>query len=328
MNAIVIEPCHPLAQLFRPSIATPAIEALADAINSALDVGYRGLSVYGFARFGKTEGISYLVSHPKWIEPRRAAMLRIDAPEASKRSDSGFYRSTLTLLGVRRPARAEPEDLCLLITGRLIELCQAASSKLIVIFVDEAQRLLPRDYGHLVSLDNAMTAAGYYLFVVFIHQRDITGFANEVFSSTDYPPHVSGRFMVRKHEFKGLDGVADVAYACNRYDEGTEWPPGSGVSYTAHFAPTAFSNGFRLSQFAQQLWDAASNLRAAARLPAEWTWPMKSFEATVVFLLVHVCVRTPQFEGFTPEQIHEALYAAGVIELELSRHTYRPQGVK
>lgn len=326
MNALLDVLLHPLLQLFRPLIATSAIERLADAINAAIDMGYRGLGVYGFARFGKTESITYLMDHPFWLEARPAALLRIDAPDSHKRTDNSFYQSLLTLLGVRVPSRAQPDELCTLVMGRLIEVSQNAGTRLIILFLDEGQRLLPTDYEHLVTLDNRMTRAGYYFFVVFFHQRDITGFSNEALPSHDHPPHVTGRFLVRKHEFTGLATVEEVAYALTRYDEGTEWPPGSGISYTRHFAPDAYASGFRLAKYAQVLWDCAGNLRAEARLPAEWTWPMKSFEGSVVYLLTVIIPNTAGFEGLTDEQLIIALKAAGLIELEKSRTTYLSQG--
>jgi hypothetical protein len=110
------------------------------------------------------------------------------------------------------------------------------------------------------------------------------------------------------------------------HDEGTEWPPGSGISYTRHFAPDAYASGFRLAKYAQALWDCAGNLRAEARLPAEWTWPMKSFEGSVVYLLTVIIPNTAGFEGLTDEQLIIALKAAGLIELEKSRTTYLSQG--
>lgn len=328
MNTLLSPAMHPLLQLFRPIMATYSIEMLADAINSALDIGYRGLGVYGYARFGKTESITYLMTHAEWLKDRRAALLRLDAPDTRKRTDSSYYQSWLTLLGVRIPARAGPDALCALVMGRLIELCRNEGTRLVIVFIDEAQRLLPTDYESLVTLDNRMTRAGYFFFAVFVHQRDMTGFSNETIGSNDHPPHVTGRFLIRKHEFTGLRNVEDTAYFLARYDEGSEWPPGSDISYTAHFAPQAFANGFRLAHYAARMWDRACDLRAEARLPDEWTWQMKSAEGAVVYLLTAVISRAPAFEALTSDDLAEALHAAGFVELELSRHTYKPQVVK
>lgn len=323
---VTLSATHPMEALFRPTVATNPIERTADAIHAALDVGYRGIGIYGFARFGKSEAVSYLIQHPGWLRDRKAAFFCIDAPDGHKRSDTLFLRMYMACLGLRTPLRATQVELSAMITGRMIEMTQNAGARLIIVFIDEAQRLVPGDYEQLVSLDNQMTHAGYYLFVVFIQQRDITGFSNETIGSNDHPPHVTGRFLIRKHEFTGLQGIEEVAFALSRYDEGTEWPPGSGISFTQHYASQAFDSGFRLSHYAEKLWCTASNLRAEARLPEQWTWPMKSFEATVVYLLTIVAPRNRQFEAFTEDDLIEALHASGLVELELSRFTYKPKG--
>lgn len=317
---------HPLLQLFRPTIATHAIEQLADAIHAAIDVGYRGIGVYGFARFGKTEATCYLCDHQEWLGRRSAAILQVDAPDTRKRSDSTFFQSLLTLLRAPVPLRANPDQLCALLMARLMESALNANARLVIIFVDEAQRLLPSDYEGLVTLDNRMKKAGFYLFVVFVHQRDITGFTNEIVARMDHPPHVAGRFLLRKHEFTGLRDTSDAAYALSRYDEGSEWPAGSGISYTQHFAGEAFTErGFRMAHYAERLWRMAANLRAQERLPSEWTWPMKSFEAAVVHLLTVVIPRKGgALDGFTDDDLLEALWTAQLIELEKSRSTYKP----
>lgn len=316
---------HPLLQLFRPTIATHAIEHLADAIHAAIDVGYRGIGVYGYARFGKTEATCYLCDHREWLGRRGAAIIQIDAPDTRKRSDSTFFQSLLTLLRAPVPLRANPDQLCALLMARLVESALNADARLVIVFIDEAQRLLPSDYENLVTLDNRMKKAGFYLFVVFVHQRDITGFTNEVVVTMDHPPHVAGRFLLRKHEFTGLRDVADAAYALSRYDEGSEWPVGSGISYTQYFAAEAFTErNFRLAHYAERLWRAAENLRTQERLSSEWTWPMKSFEAAAVHLLTVVIPRRgASFDGFTDHDLQEALWTAQLIELEKSRSTYK-----
>lgn len=275
--------------------------------------------------------LAYLCNRRDWLENRGAAVLRLDAPDPRKRTDLTFFQSLLTLLRVSAPSRGNTDQLCALVMGHLIEQALAADSRLVIVFIDEAQRLRPSDYENLVTLDNRMTQAGFYFFAVFVHQRDITGFTNLVVSSPDYPPHVFGRFMVRRHEFTGLRGIDDVAFVLSRYDEGSEWPAGSGTSHTAHFAADAFrDDGFRLVPYAQLLWDSATKLRSQERLPPEWTWPMKSFEAAVVYLLT-VIVRRKLGDRpleLTEADMLEALCHAQLLELEKSRVTYKPQTTK
>jgi hypothetical protein len=320
---------HPLMQLFRPPVATRAIEALADAINSALDAAYRGLCVYGFARHGKTEALDYLAAHRSWIPARRpAVILSLDAPNTSKRTDTTFYQALLTAFRVPTAARATNATLGDTLTTYFIERALNANCRLVMLFIDEAQYLHPSDSHYLVLLDNALRRHGFCLFVVLAHQRDLTGYSNESVADLEYPPHVHGRFRVRQHELCGLRDEGELAYALSRYDEGTEWPSGSGVSFTEFFAGDAFrQRDFRLAHYAARLWRLARDMRAQARLPEAWTWPMKSFESTVVHLLTSVLPRRgPTFDGFTDEELVEALWFAGLVELEKSRSTYQSKG--
>lgn len=313
---------HPMLALFRPLVATREIELLSDAINAALDVSYRGLSVYAYARFGKSEGVTYLVDHPQWLGSRMAALRTLIMPKTDKRTDGSFISTLLNCFNVRVSPRTTPNERFNQLTSYLVECCHLAKSRLIIIFIDEAQRMKPADYEHLVTIDNQMTMLRYYVFYVFINQRDLTGYTNESVSRSEYPPHVYGRFLTRKHEMSGVRCAEDAAYILDGYDHATEWPAGSGSSYSEHFAPQAFSAGWRLSQHAAQLWEIASNLRTEHRLTDDWTWPMKSFEGTVAYLLTTIAPRHAEFAGFSAEELREAISAAGYVELELSRETY------
>ncbi|HEX7323794.1 MAG TPA: hypothetical protein VF292_00380 [Rhodanobacteraceae bacterium] len=326
MDAHTKEDQHPMLELLRPAVATREIESLSNAILVALEMSYRGIGVYAYARFGKSEAATYLRVHKEWLGRHAAAILSFLSPLADKRTDGSFASTLLTGLNVRISSKSTPDERMQQLASFLIERCQAANAKLVLIMVDDANRLKPGDYEHLVTLDNKLTAAGYYLFIVSIFQRDVTGFTNESVTQSEYPPHVHGRFLVRKHEFSGVRNIEDLAYYLSRYDDSTEWPAGSGVSYSRHFAPLAFENGWRLAHEAPRLWAAAEKLRDASRLPSTWTWPMKSIEGTVAYLLTNVAPNKPDFQGLSDKDIDTALDAAGYIELELSRHTYAHNG--
>lgn len=324
MNARPQQSIHPMLGLFRPTVATREIEHLSDAINAALDVSYRGLSVYAFARFGKTEAITYLISHPEWIAPREAALRSLIMPKADKRTDGSFISTLLYAFKVRVSPRSTPDERFNLLISYLIECCHQACGHLVIVFIDEAQRMKPADHEHLVTIDNWMTSLRYYVFFVFVNQRDITGFSNESMSRSEHPPHVHGRFLVRKHEMCGVHDPEDAAYILGRYDHATEFPAGSGISFSEHFAPEAFRAGWRLAQHAARLWEIASNLRTEHRLSQNWTWPMKSFEAVIAYLLTVVAPRQVDFAGLSDDELKEAITASGYIELEQSRETYLP----
>ena len=54
--------------------------------------------------------------------------------------------------------------------------------------------------------------------------------------------------------FKGCSSVDDLTIILKGYDSITEYPPGSGITFTQAFAPMAFSSGFRLEKYAKPIW--------------------------------------------------------------------------
>ncbi len=66
--------------------------------------------------------------------------------------------------------------------------------------------------------------------------------------------HLIGRFMMRETLFRGIRSEEELAYVLTAYDISTDWPEGSGISYTHHFFPRAFEIGFRLTDLAATLW--------------------------------------------------------------------------
>lgn len=311
---------HPLLQRLRPPFATRPIERMATAIVSAIEAEYRGIVVYGLGRFGKSCAVEYLSGNATWF-PEPFFSEHINVPKSHKRTDGAFYSLWLERLGMTLPERTSSLARMARLRNLLISKCNEHNTNLAIIFLDEAQRLFPDDYEHLVSLDNDLTNHGIMLFVVLVVQRDFSGGVMERIYDGSAPPHVRGRFLVRNHEFSGLNGVEEIGHALGRMDDHTEWPPGSGRSYACHFAEGAFAAGWRLRHHADQIYQRADALRKSNNLPTTWTWPMKSFEVCINFLLTHIACNRPGFDGFTDDDIDAALEAAGYIELELSRGT-------
>lgn len=309
---------HPLLQRLRAPFATRPIERMANAIVSAVEAEYRGIVVYGLARFGKSCAVHYLSSSVSWLSDAFFAA-RISVPKSHTRTDGAFFSLWLERFALTLPERSSALDRMARLRNYLISKCNEHSTNLMVVFLDESQRLFPDDYEHLVTLDNELTERGYMLFVVFVVQRDYSGSVMEKVYEGNPPPHVRGRFLVRRHEFRGLEGVEEVDHALGRMDDHTEWPAGSGRSYSRHFAEHAFEQGWRLRSHAAQMLQRANFLRESYNLPSVWSWPMKSFEVSLNFMLTNIARNRPEFVGFSDADIDEALEAAGFIELERSR---------
>jgi hypothetical protein len=309
---------HPLLQRLRPPFATRPIERLVNAIRSAIEAEYRGIVVYGLARFGKSWAVKYLVNNASWMG-ESFYCTNIIVPKSHKRSEGAFFSLWLERFSMALPERSTPLDRLSRLRNYLISKCNENNTDLAVVFMDEAQRLFPEDYEHLATLDNELTDCGYMLMVVFVVQSDFSGAVMERIYEGNPPPHIKGRFLIRRHEFGGLNGVEEIDHALGRMDMHTEWPARSKVSYSQHFAEKAFLAGWRFRGHAAQLLDKANALRQTHRLPSGWTWPMKSFEVCINYLLTNIACKRPDFDGFSDEDIDTALDVSGFIELEMSR---------
>jgi hypothetical protein len=240
-------------------------------------------------------------------------------PKSHGSSEGAFYSLILVNFEQKASQHSPPSSRLQRICNYLVAKCNERRSDLVVIFLDNAERLFPDDYEHLATLDNEMTNRGYMLFFVFVYQSDFTGVVSEKIYDGNPTPHVKQRFLMRNHQFTGLHGEDEVAHVLGRLDELTEWPEGSGISFSRHFAPGAFDRGWRFRQHAPQLWEKAYALRRKYKLPEPWTWPMKSFEGTVNFLLTNIARNRPDFDGFTDADLDTALEASAFIEIERSR---------
>jgi hypothetical protein len=111
--------------------------------------------------------------------------------------------------------------------------------------------------------------------------------------------HVAARFMLDARPFHGVRSVEELAYVMSGYDEGSEWPAGSGLSYTAAIAPQAWGEGFRMR-------DQAGALMAAMQdeLPARYAGPAEFPMKTVAQACRHALLRLGS--GARPREVVSA----------------------
>lgn len=304
---------HPILRVVTDPILTPPIEKLGNYIINAYQNGRHGCRVVSFTRFGKTYAIRYLKTNAGWRPvPMVFLDIRILAPE--RYTEAYFFTMLSVALGVRVLHRTHSAHAVARVANHLNILADQANAELIVLAMDESQRLSGEDWNHVVTLDNEISALDKRLFLIFIHQLDTTGHETESIHD-DVPPQVLERFTKPRFDFPGIAGVMEIKMCLEEYDSNLVWPLGSGISYSANFAAYAFERGWRFAQHAQQIYDIATSLRAESGRPTdEWQWPMVSFDALMRYLLVSVASRNPDFEGFSETDIKNALIATFFVD--------------
>ena len=98
----------------------------------------------------------------------------------------------------------------------------------------------------------------------------------------------------------------------NSYDVGSEWPDGSGTSYTKYFFPKAFEGGFRLSAFAAELWNIFEEM-GPANPKHGLQVPMQHIARTVEALI----------RKFSDDDIHEPGIKRDDLVTAVERTGYR-----
>ncbi|WP_164170979.1 ATP-binding protein [Stenotrophomonas maltophilia] len=119
--------------------------------------------------------------------------------------------------------------------------------------IDEAQNLHVKDLGWLKRMVNWLNTHEVKVTVVLFGQSQLCTMHQRFMAEM---PDLTIRFMAELVEFRSLQDAADLHVVLKSCDDETEYPRGSGWSYTQYLWPNAHANGFRLARSATDLYDA------------------------------------------------------------------------
>ncbi|KAG1085309.1 hypothetical protein G6F40_014232 [Rhizopus arrhizus] len=119
--------------------------------------------------------------------------------------------------------------------------------------VDEAQNLHAKDLGWLKRIVNWLNTHEVKVTVVLFGQSQLCTMHQQFMAEM---PDLTIRFMAELVEFRSLQDPADLRVVLKSCDDETEYPRGSGWSYTQYLWPNAHAAGFRLANCATDLYDA------------------------------------------------------------------------
>jgi hypothetical protein len=317
----MVTPTHPIHIPNGFQISTKPTEHLANFILQNVEEDHHGVPCYGAGGLGKTSAQEYLTEHVgRWLVDAQARPIgvasRLIMPSGQRRSDGAFYSAMNNRLKLsscdRLPAQKGRDRLINFVKSR----CGHAELPLMVMFIDNAQRITRGEYEYLADVDEQVTDAKLRLFLVFVRQSDATG-VDVTDDWSDYPSHMVRRWFMATHPFQPLVGAADILHALGRYDRSATWPTPD-MPFTRYFAQQRFDAGWTLASEGGLLMEQVNALRIEYRLPPSDAWPMATFTLTVRHLLANVASR-PDFVQFTPEDVRQALLASGYLRLEYVR---------
>jgi hypothetical protein len=257
-----IDPEHPI-NTQEYAVYTPPIEEMVVQISDWINKKASGGYIYGASRFGKSRAIKWFVLSAleerfKSIAPLVVWIRRPDMHA----SEVEFWKD---LLMASKFEFADPDKRIKnrtqareLFRHRMITLARAARSNYVVLLIDEAQGLTRREWNWLLGLQNVLDYDGYRLSVFSVGTQQI-GYQHDFLAKTG-DGHISARFLLLSAPFHGIRSREELEYVLNGYDQESEWPADSGISYLHYFAPKSYKAGKRLAHCADHIWQAMTEL--------------------------------------------------------------------
>ncbi|WP_181917007.1 ATP-binding protein [Paraburkholderia sp. BL27I4N3] len=270
------------------SLFTIAIHDMVDRIAGWLDDQIDGATIFGPSRFGKSSAVDHWLQ--RLLSERHAGYVPLviwsHTDSASSQAVGRFYAYLLEASGHRlAQARRNPLERQIMLVERWIELAAQGAGRFLVLVIDEAQGMSQREWLWLVELHSLLEKQRVRLCVFSI--ASLQFFDEPLGMALAGGVHVAARFMLASEPFHGVRSVDELAYVMRGYDDGSEWPPGSGCSFTAGLAPRPWAGGFRMEHQADSLMQAMNET-----LPSHYSgptdFPMKTVAQACRHVLLHI----------------------------------------
>ncbi|MHB1991383.1 ATP-binding protein [Metallibacterium scheffleri] len=127
-------------------------------------------------------------------------------------------------------------------------------AKHLFIIVDEAQEISNAEFGWFKAVINKQVGLGVKATTVLFGQRELRKRKEDL--EQDGRSDLAKRFMANMREFCGLRSKVDLDVICEVMDVKSEFPEGSGWTYSGLLFPRAYQSGFRFMQLSPQFWEA------------------------------------------------------------------------
>jgi hypothetical protein len=168
----------------------------------------------------------------------------------------GFIDSILDAVNFEPRHRRSLSDKKQQLKGVLYTL--AAETGRLFFIVDEAQELIEAELCWLKEIINFLSKKHISVMIVLFGQEELK--KRRQLLKTEGRSDLWIRFMAVLYEFAGIRNPEELRAFLKQCDDHSEFPEGSGLSYTHFLWPKAFEAGFRLTSCTKHLWDALTEV--------------------------------------------------------------------
>ena len=297
-------------------LPTRAIEEFVNVINDWLDYLLPGAIVWGNFRTGETQAVRYLLANIERLLGSRIPAFLLSPWDAENQpvTENRFYQELLYMLGYKLPESGTAAIKRRRVIDFMIERVREQREHRFLLFVDEAQWLTRKHYRCLMDLHNQLKIADVRLIVVLVGQPELLEIKEGLRSSRQ--GHLVGRFMTCTHRFDGVVDYADIDRMLRSLDEGSEYPAGSGISYTQYFVPLAFEAGWRIHKQAKRIWTTLTAICEREGLPRINELPIQAISALIRVLLRDLAEIDAPHLDLTEAIVEEAVYRVAFLQIQ------------
>ncbi len=251
-------------------LPTPTLQRTYDLVRERVWARRTGLNFYSTPRIGKTTCLMMIKGMLEAEFPKTFFLL-ISA-RASRPSEAHMYRLLLEGLNHELAGRTNTG---VLFRNTVTDIAMHVGRRRgmqFVLLIDEMHLLSGTDLSQLLVVHNDLKLKNINMTTLsfaqpeILHRRAAMMIAGE--------RQIIARFLSEPLAFNGCTSIEELEEILKTFDEGTEYPEGSGWSYTRFFLPRAFEQGFRLQIYASKLWSALTTANVGGEsggLPMEHT---------------------------------------------------------
>lgn len=272
------------------AIYTPPMDEMISTIGDWIDQKTTGGFIYGPSRFGKSRTVKWYLQLVLEERFRSKLPLVVWSRPHSNMTEGEFWGLLLHATDFtfkaenKLPRKLQTRYLFL---QQLITLARSSRQNFIVLMIDEAHDVTLNEWKWLLGIQNDLDNEGYRLTIFSVASHQI-GHQPDYFSRTGNA-HIAARFFGVGARFHGVRSIDELAYILNGYDQDSEWPEGSGISYLEYFAPSSFEGNDRLAAHAERFWQVFESLLprelASGVKPWQMELPMQHIAFTVESIL-------------------------------------------
>lgn len=287
-------------------LSTPAMKQLKDEISRWLWTGTTGAVVLGESRVGKTTALEVLASQFYTRGKVNIPGYYTSTPQRDQYTIMSVFRQLCWQANLRVTDKDRADHLSDRFVHFIVDKAAEAKCEQAVLFVDEMQRLTPKQFNAYAEIYDRVRMLGVDLTVIFTgNDQESSRLLTQIEKPTN--AHIRGRFFTQGYIFRGLTSKSDVQDCLKQYDKLCY--PKDGPTYTAFFLPKDARKGWQLASISGDLWRIFHNYQTTYHIDS---WAMKYFTPVVHTLLSDFL---PKYgvDRFDDEMVHECIRISGLI---------------